>query len=341
MSTPASEPGVAVADLAHLELLRDLEEGVLDELARRLVRRTYAPDDVVLRQGDHGGEFVILLAGEVRVERDVGDAVLRLGHAGVGSIFGELSAITGDPRRATVTAATAVSVAIGDHLAFDALIQIPVVLDRLIALAAPRLAEIARPVPVVLADGAELMIRPLVWRDRATFQATIERQDREWWHRRFFSAAAPSRALIDYLVHLDYLSHFAWVIGVAEPLEGVGTARFIRSRDDRRVAELAFEVADEWHGRGIATVLLGALGAAAERSGIDTFRAEALYENRAMRAVLRKAGAHWEHVETGVMATVFPVAGTRGLVPEPVHRALGDVAEEIVTVAGLALRRDR
>ena len=329
-----------MADLAQLELLREVEPDALAALRDHLVRRDYGPGELVFRQGDRGEDFVLVLAGEVRVERDVGDAVLRLGHAGVGSIFGELSAITGDPRTATVTAESRGSVAIGDHAAFDALIQVPAVLERLIALAAPRLAEIAQPVPVRLGDATELLIRPLVWRDRRRFAAALERQDREWWRRRFFSAATPSRALIDYLVHLDYLGHFAWVIGVADPFEGVGTARFIRSREDSRVAELAFEVADEWHGRGVATVLLGALGAAAERSGIDTFRAEALYENRAMRAVLHKAGAHWEHAETGVMTTTFPVAGTRGLLPDAVYRALGDVAEEIVTVAGLALRRD-
>ena len=86
-------------------------------------------------------------------------------------------------------------------------------------------------------------------------------------------------------------------------------------------------------------MLLGALGAAATEIGVETFRAEVLYENRAMRGVLNKAGAHWVHAETGVMETTVPVAATRPLLPADQWDALGAVTDEIVEVAGLALWR--
>ena len=82
------------------------------------------------------------------------------------------------------------------------------------------------------------------------------------------------------------------------------------------------------------------VGAAASHIGIDTFRAEVLYENRAMRAVMNKAGAHWEHAETGVMQTAFPVDATRSLVSADEWDALGAVTDEIVEVAGLALWKE-
>ena len=81
----------------------------------------------------------------------------------------------------------------------------------------------------------------------------------------------------------------------------------------------------------------GRSGAAATHVGITTFRAEVLYENRAMRAVMNKAGAHWEHAETGVMETAFPVDATRPLLAADQWDALGAVTDEIVEVAGLAL----
>ena len=147
----------------------------------------------------------------------------------------------------------------------------------------------------------------------------------------------PSPGLVEYLVHVDYLGHFAWVVGQSEPLTGYGTARFIRSKEHPTVAEIAFEVDDHWQNKGIATMLLGALGAAASRLGIETFTAEVLYENRAMRAVMNKAGAKWHHAESGVMETAFPVAGTRPLLPPDVWDALGDLAEEVAEIAALAL----
>ena len=184
-----------------------------------------------------------------------------------------------------------------------------------------------------------MWIRPLLARDREEFAAALARQPEEWRHRRFFSAVKPSPALVDYLVHLDYMGHFAWSVGQPHPVGGIGTARFIRSNDDPTVAEVAFEVEDSWHGRGVGTLLLGALGAAASRVGITQFRAEVLYENRAMRAVLNKAGARWQHAETGVMETVFEVAATHPLLADRQWAALGAVTDEVVEVAGLALWR--
>src|SRR4051794_2923136 len=304
-----------------------------------LVRTRYAAGEVVFTEGEVGRTFVILLDGEVvasRASRSRLDHRVELGTGGPGAIFGELATVTGEPRRATVTTTTDVTAALGDIDAFDELIGIAGVMDRLVDIATQRLAEIARPVAARLRDGTEGWLRPLLARDRDEFSAAIARQTDEWRHRRFFTAVKPSSTLIEYLTHLDYLGHFAWAVGAPHPVDGIGTARFIRSHDDPTTAELGFEVADEWHGRGIATLLLGALGAAATRVGITTFRAEVLYENRAMRAVMNKAGAHWEHAETGVMETAFAVEATRPLLPTDQWNALGAVTEQVVEVAGLA-----
>src|SRR3954452_4298031 len=328
--------------LAGLDLLAGATPDQLADLAAGLGPARDAAGETLIAECDGGRTFVIVLNGDVvasRASRSRPGLGIELGTGSRGALFGELSTVTGEPRRATVTATTDVETVVGDIDAFDALIGIPGVMDRLLEPAPQRLAEIARPVAATLRDGTHVWLRPLLARDRDEFSAAIARQTDDWRHRRFFTAVKPSSTLIEYLTHLDYLGHFAWAVGAPHPVDGIGTARFIRSHDDPTTAELGFEVADEWRGRGIGTLLLGALGAAAAHIGIETFRAEVLYENRAMRSVMNKAGAHWEHADTGGMQTAFPVVATRALVPADQWDALGAVTEEICEVAGLALWR--
>jgi CRP-like cAMP-binding protein len=325
-------------ELAALELFVDAEPALLHDLAAQLTPVEYGTSEDLLVEGDAGRHFVIVLRGNVVVTRAQtrGDP-LRIAIGGPGSIFGELSTITGERRRATVTASTPVTALLGEVDAFDSLVTIPGVLDRMVDLATQRLAEISRPVPTLLRDGTDVLIRPLLARDRERFAGALADQSEEWRHRRFFSPVKPSPGLVEYLVHVDYLGHFAWVVGQSEPLRGFGTARFIRRKELPTVAEVAFEVDDHWQNKGIATLRLGALGAAASRLGIETFTAEVLYENRPMRAVLNKAAAAWRHSESGVMETAFRVADTRPLLAPATWAALGDVAEEVAEIAALAL----
>ena len=79
------------------------------------------------------------------------------------------------------------------------------------------------------------------------------------------------------------------LIAVAgEPERIVAHAAYIRETPDR--AEVAFEVADDWQGRGIATVLLAHLSELATADGIETFTAIVLPENHRMIQVFRDSG---------------------------------------------------
>jgi GNAT superfamily N-acetyltransferase len=66
----------------------------------------------------------------------------------------------------------------------------------------------------------------------------------------------------------------------------VGHASYVRLQDGR--AEVAVEVADHLHGRGLGTVLIERLAAIAESRGVTHFVAEVLSENRAMLDVFRE-----------------------------------------------------
>jgi cAMP-dependent protein kinase regulator len=69
----------------------------------------YRPGDVIVRQGDPGDFFYIVLEGEVRVTKTLesGNTVM-VGQLGPSRYFGELALLNNQPRASTVTAATAV-----------------------------------------------------------------------------------------------------------------------------------------------------------------------------------------------------------------------------------------
>jgi len=72
--------------------------------------------------------------------------------------------------------------------------------------------------------------------------------------------------------------------------ELIAVARYDRLTDDPAAAEVAFVVLDHEQDRGIASVLLQHLAAAARERGIPRFVAETLTENQAMLSVFRAAG---------------------------------------------------
>ncbi|MCU0506540.1 MAG: bifunctional GNAT family N-acetyltransferase/acetate--CoA ligase family protein, partial [Chloroflexi bacterium] len=76
-------------------------------------------------------------------------------------------------------------------------------------------------------------------------------------------------------------------------------------------AEVAFVVADEWQGRGVATLLLEELARRAHDDGIETFVAEVLPENIRMLDVFRASGFPLRlRAEPGAMIVEFPTALT-------------------------------
>jgi CRP/FNR family transcriptional regulator, cyclic AMP receptor protein len=90
-------------------LLTRLQPAARDALLAQCRTRRFAPTDVLLRQGATDRHAYVLLDGEVTVrviDSSGVDAVLAVRRRG--DIVGELAALTGEPRTATVIAATAV-----------------------------------------------------------------------------------------------------------------------------------------------------------------------------------------------------------------------------------------
>ncbi len=86
--------------LRRVELLSGVSSRSLGLIADRMVDITFPPGDYILRQGQVGTGFYLVVSGRVRVVRG-GDVVARLGP---GEFFGELSVLDQMPRTAHVMA---------------------------------------------------------------------------------------------------------------------------------------------------------------------------------------------------------------------------------------------
>ncbi|HEX3669101.1 MAG TPA: GNAT family N-acetyltransferase, partial [Acidimicrobiia bacterium] len=323
-----------------LALFHDSDERRLSTLASMLSSVDEPSGAVLARQGEVAHSFLVVTAGEAAVLRDDGDGERQVATVGPGAIVGELSVLRAAPRSASVTATRPLTGYAGDARAFAALLDVPGVAERIARTARQRLAANSRPVEVTLRDGARLRIRPILPTDRGKLADTQPGFSRESHYKRFFSAPPLSDKVVQYLVDVDYFDHFAWVALPAQDDDGPGvaSARYIRERTAPDTAEVAFSVVDDYQGRGLGTLLVGALAVAAAQNGVRRFRARVLAENEPMRAILRRAGAQLDFAEPGVLETVVDVpAFGDGLPDLATANALRATARDIVVAADLAL----
>ena len=143
---------------------------------------------------------------------------------------------------------------------------------------------------VALRDGSQVTLRLVRPDDKQLLRRGFARLSPASRYRRFLSAKNElSDAELAYFTELDQQNHLA--IGAlarddAGEEEGVAIARFIRSTTDPRAAEAAVAVVDDWQRRGLGTLLLLRLAAAARERGIERFTARALSSNAEIREIL-------------------------------------------------------
>jgi acyl-CoA synthetase (NDP forming)/RimJ/RimL family protein N-acetyltransferase len=161
---------------------------------------------------------------------------------------------------------------------------------------------------VVLRDGSVAHLRPITPGDAEAVRRFHAGQSDESIYMRFF---APLRQLSDRDVqrftNVDYHDRVALVATVREVIIGIG-------RYDRitpTAAEVAFNIADSYQGRGIGSVLLEHLAVIAWESGVEEFTAEVLPQNRKMMSVFADAGYEVQrHFEDGVISLRFEIQPT-------------------------------
>jgi RimJ/RimL family protein N-acetyltransferase len=146
---------------------------------------------------------------------------------------------------------------------------------------------------VTLKDGTRVVLRMVRASDRERLRRGFQRMSPESRYFRFFFAKESlSEDELRRLTEVDGVNHVA--IGAVLSKgngdgEGLGIARFFRLHDEPEVAEPAIAVVDDFQGRGLGSLLLRRLGAAAMERGISCFRCEVLADNQRMRRILERA----------------------------------------------------
>ncbi len=163
------------------------------------------------------------------------------------------------------------------------------------------------PVDVALRDGGTVRVRPVLASDADALRGLLTRLSDDSRYLRFFTGGANLSRAATGMTGLDASEGRGLVAVTGEPERIVAHAGYMRESAER--AEVAFEVADEWHGRGIATVLLAHLCELASADGIETFTATVLPENHKMIRVFRDSGFA-VHVRTcpGELSVELPAA---------------------------------
>ena len=297
----AGVSAVSTEELAALNMFANIPAQDLAALAANLEPLHAAAGEVLMRQGERAVSFSIITSGRVEVRYVSPDDQVVVTELSPGTIVGEIALLRHAPRTATVIAKDDVCGYVGYNAAFECMLAMPVVADRMVRAARQRLAAYIAPIPVAAEDGTGLLLRPVLPGDAERFKVSGA-FSRETLYRRY-QGGAPTEARLAYLFEVDYVDHFVWVVtdGVDGPV--VADARFIRDEDDPGSAEVALTVADAHQGLGIGTRLLVALAVAAHVDGIKRFHAQVLSDNPPARALGDKVNARWEQEEPGVITT--------------------------------------
>jgi len=193
----------------------------------------------------------------------------------------------------------------------------------------------AQRVFALLADGATTEIRAATPDDFGAVRSMHQAMSAENLYLRFFSlsknAAEQEARRLCRPADADHAALLACVSGKV-----VGAASYEPTRA-AGVAEVAFAVADEMHGRGVATLLLEHLVSLARIRHLTAFSAETLADNSAMLRVFSDAGLgvlrHWAD---GVVELSIPIPRQAALSQHsPYLEAVAD-REQRADVASLA-----
>jgi acyl-CoA synthetase (NDP forming)/RimJ/RimL family protein N-acetyltransferase len=162
---------------------------------------------------------------------------------------------------------------------------------------------------VIAADGGTVHLRPICPEDAEGLVGLMDRSSDQTRYYRFFG---PMKRLSDKdlhrFTHVDHVDRVAFVLLLGGQLIGVGRYDRLPDTDE---AEVAFLIEDAHQGRGLGSVLLEHLAAAARERGIARFVAEVLSQNSRMVRVFLDAGYEPRRTyEDGVVHLTFPIVQT-------------------------------
>jgi RimJ/RimL family protein N-acetyltransferase len=167
---------------------------------------------------------------------------------------------------------------------------------------AARAARNSRWVLKRLPDGALILVRSIRPDDKRMLEEGLRHLSDESVQRRFLTLKRSfSRSELRYLTEVNGRDHVALVAEYpGDPVRRlIAVARFVRLVEDPTAAEVAIVVADDWHRRGVGTVLTDELAQEARRAGIGRFTATISSDNVAAQRLMRRLTTHVERKSAG------------------------------------------
>jgi RimJ/RimL family protein N-acetyltransferase len=146
-----------------------------------------------------------------------------------------------------------------------------------------------------LPDGAPILIRSIRPDDKRMLEDGLRHLSDESVQRRFLTLKRSfSRSELRYLTEVDDRDHVALVAEYpGDPARRlIAVARFVRLAEDPSAAEAAIVVADDWHRRGVGTLLAERLAERARHAGIARFTATMASDNVAAHRLMARLTSH-------------------------------------------------
>jgi len=155
-----------------------------------------------------------------------------------------------------------------------------------------------------LRDGTEVTIRAIRPEDKGMLREAFKDLDESTIYTRFF---APKKEISDqelkWATEVDMFRNVALVAcirdGGGEKIIGIGRYVSAEKPDPPSSAEIAFVVEEDYHGLGLASILLRHLSFIGREQGVSRFEAEVLPSNKAMLKVFSRSGLSMTEVSSG------------------------------------------
>ena len=161
-----------------------------------------------------------------------------------------------------------------------------------------------------LGDGTGVELRPFRPGDGGLLVAGFARMSPQSRYRRFLAPVPRlTDSMLTFLTSVDGTDHRAWGAMIDEPAGevGAGVVRWVRTKADPAVAELAVTVIDDYQGRGLGGLLLDVAVLDAFAFGVERFEGLVLGENASSRRMLARGGAMLRPDGGGVLAYNLPL----------------------------------
>lgn len=187
-----------------------------------------------------------------------------------------------------------------------------------------------------LSDGRPICLRTIRPSDEQRIREGImELSDRSRYLRFFSAFREPPDSIVKRLSAVDGHDHIGWgaisLDGVDYP--PIGAAHAIRMVDDPDTAELAVALLDDYHGFGLARMLIAAVLVDCAHEHLSYLEMQVMAENSAAAGLVKQLGAKRKApLETVAYYTLDVVEALKSLRTKPQMAGVNDVLSALEAV---------